>query len=104
VESIAGIAVVSCGLKRHLQILVIGYVRYRCWVLIYLTIASYGDETLLMKEKNRGIYQTKHPDENKNWNVSRTCKKSDRSNRNKTSKKQKLEQRNVKEELIFARM
>jgi len=28
VESIAGITVISCGLKRHLQILVVGYVRY----------------------------------------------------------------------------
>jgi len=58
VELIAGIAVVFCGLKRHLQILVIGYVWYKCWVLIYLTIAPYGDdETLLIKEKNRGVYQ-----------------------------------------------
>jgi len=55
-ESIAGIVV--CGLKRYLQILVNGYVWYRCWVLIYLTIALYGDdETLLMKEKNREVYQ-----------------------------------------------
>jgi len=44
-ESIANIAVVSCGLKIHLQILVIGYVRYRCWVLIYLTIAPYNGVT-----------------------------------------------------------
>jgi len=42
----------------------------------------------------------KTPDENKNWNVSRTCKKSDRSV-NEASKKQKLEQQNVKEALMF---
>jgi len=59
VESIAVIAVVFCGLKRHLQILVIRYVRYRYWVLIYLALAPYGDdEILLMKEKNRGVYRT----------------------------------------------
>jgi len=58
-KSIADIAVVSCGLKKHLQILVIRYVQYRCWVLICLALAPYGDdETLLMKEKNRGVYRT----------------------------------------------
>jgi len=39
-----------------------------------------------------------YPDENKNWNVSRTCKKSDRSV-NEASKKRKLEQRTIKEAL-----
>jgi len=44
VESIGSIAVTSCGLKRHLQILVVRYVRYRCWVLIYLALAPSDDE------------------------------------------------------------
>jgi len=60
-ESIASIAVTSCGLKRHLQILVVRYVRCRCWVLIYLFLAPYDDgddEALRMKEKNRGVYRT----------------------------------------------
>jgi len=58
-ELITVIAVVSCGLRRHLQILVIRYVQYRYWILICLAFAPYGDdETLLMKEKNRGVYRT----------------------------------------------
>jgi len=31
----------------------------RCWKLICLALATYDDDkTLLMKEKNRGVYQT----------------------------------------------
>jgi len=59
VESIAGIA--SCGLKRHLQILVVNMRRcaVQKWVLIYSVLAPYGDdEALRMKEKNRGVYRT----------------------------------------------
>jgi len=43
--------------------------------------------------------ESRNPDENKNWNVNRRCKKSDR-NINEASKIRKLEQQNVKEALM----